>query len=328
MIKNILKFLLVVGVFYLLSKKGLISFSATAKAFDRLDLVLPAFALQFSTSVFSIIRWQWILQAQKVNLPWLRTIQLIMIGTFFNTALPGAVSGDLVKAFYVAKEVPASEGHTQSIRGRVFGSILFDRILGLAALVLVSASAVVWNWSDVGHSPLLKGIQAFMVTAALCVIAFFSYLFLMREKHDPVLRFLKWCEHKNKKAGSFLRVYEGVRHYHFHRWVTTKGLLLSLGNHIFVATACYLFAQALGEDFVQLGPVMIVVPLGLLVTAIPVLPGGVGTGHAAFAALFALFGSQRGADVFSLFILSQLMLSAIGGVVYLKFKAKNVAQFS
>ena len=34
---------------------------------------------------------------------------------------------------------------------------------------------------------------------------------------------------------------------------------------------------------------LVVVPLGLVITAIPILPGGVGTGHVAFSTFFQLF---------------------------------------
>ena len=37
-------------------------------------------------------------------------------------------------------------------------------------------------------------------------------------------------------------------------------------------------------------------------------PAGVGTGHAAFAYLFNLWGSQRGADIFTLAVLRQCFL--------------------
>ena len=45
------------------------------------------------------IRWQLLLRAQGIKLSMGRTAQLTLIGNFFNIALPGAVSGDFVKAF-------------------------------------------------------------------------------------------------------------------------------------------------------------------------------------------------------------------------------------
>ena len=53
------------------------------------------------------------------------------------------------------------------------------------------------------------------------------------------------------------------------------------------------------------------------------LPGGVGTGHAAFGILFQVIGSARGADAFSFYVLSQLLIGAVGGVIYLRFKSRG-----
>ena len=72
---------------------------------------------------------------------------------------------------------------------------------------------------------------------------------------------------------------------------------------------------------------VIIIPLGLFFTAIPVMPAGVGTGHAAFLALYALLDSQRGADVFNLFLLYQISLGALGGIIYLRFKSSEKTGF-
>jgi len=63
------------------------------------------------------------------------------------------------------------------------------------------------------------------------------------------------------------------------------------------------------------------VPLGLLVTAVPIAPAGIGTGHAAFGWLFLRLGSKAGANVFNLFILVQLALASVGGFFYLGFRS-------
>ena len=63
-----------------------------------------------------------------------------------------------------------------------------------------------------------------------------------------------------------------------------------------------------------------VVPIGLLVTAVPIAPAGVGTSHAAFGWLFLHLGSKAGANVFSLFVLVQLAVAGAGGLIYLGFR--------
>ncbi len=317
-LKTAIKFALVGLLFYFLAQKGFISLDETRKAFTRLEYIVPAFGVLLMTTVFSIVRWQWLLRAQGIHLPWARTIQLVFIGTFFNLALPGAVSGDFIKAFYIAKEV---EGQG----ARAFGSILFDRVAGLSALVLVSAGALAMNFNAFVNTKLFAAIKFFILFAALGVIAFYSFLFLVREQRDPLLKFLKVLETKHKLGGSFKRIYEGLRHYHAWRGTVLRVVLISVLTHILVGFAFLNFAHAFGDMDIPNLAVYVVVPLGLLVTAIPIMPAGVGTGHLAFGSLFLLLGSQRGADVFSLFVLSNLAMGAIGGLVYLRFRTHEPA---
>lgn len=312
---NIIKFLFVTLLLYFLVRKGFISMEAMGRAFKRTDLMTASTLLLFITSAMGVIRWQWLLRAHGLNLPLIRTLQLTYVGNFFNIALPGAVSGDFVKAWYVAEEVSGN-------KARAFGSILFDRVAGLSALVLVSTVALLLDIDVLYGTPLLSAIKVMLTIAAVIVIAFYTYLFTVQEHHDPLLKLFKIAEQKYSKLGAFTRIYEGMRHYHNHRWAVIKVLLISIVIHIMVGSCCILCARALGESQIPLLPVFVVVPLGLLVTAVPIMPAGVGTGHAAFAWLFQFLGTSRGADIFSLYALNQLLFGAIGGLVYLRFKSK------
>jgi uncharacterized protein (TIRG00374 family) len=317
-LKTFLKIAFVVALLFWLSRRGFISMHETGRAFADWQNSAPGLAAMLFTAFLGAVRWQILLRAQNIRLSWSRVIQLTLIGNFFNIALPGAVSGDFVKAFYVGKE-------TGGQRARAFGSILFDRVAGLSALVLVAASALLFGYHEFEHSALMVGTRFFIVTAAVCVLFFYAYLFLVREHHDPVLRILRALEAKVPKIGTLTRIYEALRHYHNHRLAVLKVLAISVVVHLLVGWACYHFAAALGETAIPLLAVYVIVPLGLLVTAVPVAPAGLGTGHAAFLYLFGLLGSQRGADVFTLIALVNILIGAIGGIVYLRFRAHEVA---
>ncbi|MGK5082656.1 lysylphosphatidylglycerol synthase transmembrane domain-containing protein [Bdellovibrionota bacterium FG-1] len=317
-LKTFLKIGFVAGLLYFLSQKGFISLRQTGEAFAHWKQSGPAIAAMFFTTLLGILRWQLLLRAQGISLSLGRVTQLTLIGNFFNIALPGAVSGDFVKAFYIGKEIGGQ-------RARAFGSILFDRVAGLSALVLVSASALLLGLGEFRHSALLAGTRFFVVCAALCVLVFYGYLFLVREHHDPALRILRSIEARFPKVSSVTRIYEGLRHYHNHRITVLQVLALSVVIHLFIGWASYRFAMALGETNLALLAIYVIVPLGLLVTAVPVAPAGVGTGHAAFLFLFGLLGSQRGADIYTLFALVNIAIGAIGGLVYLRFRSHEPA---
>jgi uncharacterized protein (TIRG00374 family) len=311
------KIAFVFGLLFLLVKKGFISVDQTHRALMQWDIMLPAFLAIVLATFLGVIRWQWLLRAHDIHLPFFRTFQLTFVGNFFNIALPGAVSGDFVKALYVGKE--------SGMKAKAFGSIVFDRVAGLSALVVLSATAFLIEYTSMKDSAFLKTIQVTITIAATAVIFFYAYLFLVREKHDPLLIFFRHLAKRTPKLALFSTVYESLRHYHNHRITVLKVLAISLMVHLLVGWVFLQFALALGVSGIPLIALYVIVPLGLLVTSIPVMPAGVGTGHAAFLYLFSLLGSQRGADVFSLYALSQITVGAFGGLIYLRFKGQEAA---
>jgi uncharacterized protein (TIRG00374 family) len=269
---------------------------------------VPAIAAVFTTYVLSAVRWRVLLKAQGFSLSWGSVLQLSFVGNFFNIALPGSVSGDFVKAYYAGK----------GDSGRVFGTILFDRIVGVAVLVLVSATAFWLGGDAVRASPFYSGLRATSVSAAVAVLVFFTYLFQVKESSDPLLKLLTAIQVRFPWSRSLAQVYLGVRGYHTQPRAVATAAFISAINHLMSCSSAVLFARALGEQALAPAGVFAVVPLGWLVTAVPIMPAGVGTGHAAFSALFSTIGSPHGADVFNLFILVQLMSAAIGGFFYLR----------
>lgn len=318
------KLIFVGGLLTLLVRKGLLSISLaeTGKALGQWQTILPALGIFVLSTILGIVRWHLLLLAQEIRIHFFKTVELAMVGSFFNIALPGAVSGDLVKAFYVGREAKGA-------RARAFGSILFDRIIGLAAMVVIAASAVILSYNTVNGSALLEAVRVVLTVLASGFFLFFLYLFFLDEKRDLVFSFLKWSEKRWSKTGSVLRIYEGIREYHHHRAAVGGVFLLSLFIQILVGAGAWFLAASLGETNIPLLSLYIVVPLGMLVTAVPLLPGGVGTGHAAFGFFFSLLGSQRGADVFTLFVLYNILVGGLGGLIYLRFKSSpDFAQLS
>jgi uncharacterized protein (TIRG00374 family) len=319
LLKNGLKLGFVALVFWWLAKKNLISLDAFMAGLKNWPAVLLGFFALVTTAFIAAFRWGMLIRAQGIRLSTPRLLQLQFVGNFFNVALPGAVSGDFVKAYYIAHEYPGA-------RSKAFGSILFDRVLGLSALVIVSLTALVIGLQHFIGSPVLSGVKAFVLVAGVGVFIFYGYLFLVREDSDPLLKLGQALERRGGRfgptCGAIVRIYLGIRVYHSERKLVLKALLLSCTIHVLAGFACLCFARALGETQIPVNGLFVVAPLGLLVTAIPILPGGVGTGHAAFSFFFHLLGSERGADLFSYYVLIQLLIGAAGGLVYLRFKTE------
>ena len=66
---------------------------------------------------------------RAVGLPFSRydAVRLGLVGFYFNTFLPGAIGGDVVKAVEIARE--------NSCRALAVATVLIDRIIGLWSLI-------------------------------------------------------------------------------------------------------------------------------------------------------------------------------------------------
>jgi uncharacterized membrane protein YbhN (UPF0104 family) len=96
--------------------------------------------------------------------------------------------------------------------------------------------------------------------------------------------------------------------------------------HSLLILMAFFISESISSEPLPLLALAVIVPIGMLATTIPLLPAGVGTGHAAFLWLFTQVGSQQGADVFSLMVFFQVIVGLFGGVVYLKLHTDSLAQ--
>ena len=268
-------------------------------------------------TLFGVLRWNVLLRTQGAMLSFVRTLHLNLIGSFFNIALPGAVSGDFVKAVYATRAFPdKSEAH----RAAVFGSILFDRILGVSAMVFVAAFSTLlglfFNWGGSLPSFLSYSIGG----VGVAVVCFYLYMFISH-KNDPLFKVLQWFTKRHHRLAAIDRLYLGVMAYRAHPKRILKAIGLSIVIHFFVVLLAFLISEAISPVQIPILALAVIVPIGMLATSIPVLPAGVGTGHAAFYGLFKLVGSDQGAEVFSWIVLFQVAVGVWGGVTYLRHKS-------
>lgn len=115
-----------------------------------------------------------------------------------------------------------------------------------------------------------------------------------------------------------LKAYDAFMTYREHPEVLFQSLALSICTHISVVTAVIFCSQALGENQLSLYQYFLLVPVGLITTAIPVAPGGLGVGHVAFQELFKLAGSNHGAEIFTLYVMLQISVNLSGVFFYLR----------
>jgi len=96
--------------------------------------------------IAAAIRWQVLLRVQKIRLSTSRLAGLFMIGIFYNQFLPGGTGGDIIKSYLLLKETPDHKA------GALL-AVVFDRLIGLVALVVITATLVGIRYRWLAQTP-------------------------------------------------------------------------------------------------------------------------------------------------------------------------------
>jgi uncharacterized protein (TIRG00374 family) len=257
-------------------------------------------------------RWRLLMRGLGIPCPFWRVAHLQLVGLFFNTAMPGAVGGDVIKALYIVRDQPRGARTGAAI------SVLVDRIVGLFGMFTIGAIAVTIDFSHFSSDPLLRSLMTFIYTS-VGGMTLFMLLVLSRhsDASDPLLRLLR----RDWPLFSTIRsVYDSLRMYR-HRPLT---ILYAWGLSIVVQLLFFSFFSFLTIAMTGQHPptavLVTIYSIGALVTALPVAPGGLGVGHLAFEKLFLMVGLTGGANVFNIFCVTFLAFNLMGSIPYLMMR--------
>jgi len=254
-------------------------------------------------------RWLLLLQGQKIRSDLSQTLPLTFIGLFFNLAMPGSVGGDVIKAYYIAQEQPGT-------KLRAATSVLMDRVVGLYAMAIIALAAVMIHTDKILGSPQLRPLAIFVVGLSVGFTVFFIVGFSdIVRAHGLTEKFL------NHVPGGKLirRFYDAVHDFRHGKKQFIWGIALSISVQSLNIYGFYIISKTLHFENATMGALFFLIPLGLIATAIPVSPGGVGVGQAVFLALFTWYGGMTpslGPTLITIFQVMTALVSLIGAVLY------------
>lgn len=231
---------------------------------------LGAFALIF-------LRWGLLLRGAGLETGWRTVLRLSWVGQFFGVTLPGGTAtGDVVKAYYVAR---SHEG----MRTRAIVTVFVDRAVGLLVLSLIAVGAIVLAPLDLKGGTAVKASLVAFLCAGMFVLALILSRRLRRAlglgrlvKRLPFQQVVREC-------GQAADVY-GRR-----RGVVLAAFGMSFVSHGLFLGSYHFYAAAMGFDLPLLA-LAGAIPIAQIVSAVPGLPGGWGVGEGAFFFLLPLAG--------------------------------------
>lgn len=255
---------------------------------------ISAILLSLFAQFISTLRWKLLLPG---TLGIKKLFPLYMIGSFFNTILPGLIGGDAVKAFYLYRAIG---------RGSLsLASIFMDRYLGFVMLTIICTIAFPFGYSYFQNSPVVWILPFIVLTFIIASLLVFG------------LRL-------GKRIKILAEFYDYFYSYRNHKGVIMKALLISAFVQLSAIFAVYVLALGIGEHVPFLA-CLIFLPLIIMFTALPISISGIGIREGAFVLFFGLIGIRPGvATALSLsWFLATTTGSLWGLIEYIRYKKEK-----
>jgi len=286
--------------------------STSPTAFGAVLLVVLA------TIILGVIRWRMVLKTQGLELSFKRTVSISFVAQFFNSFLLGVSGGDLIKAYYVARE-------THHKKTEAVVTVFVDRLLGLWAMLFFACMMTLPNWNKLIHDKVLSTavvvIWAMFVTLTIILyLAFWGGLSWWIPAARPLLR-------KLPKGEMIERSLDSCRQFGGHKLLLLRSVIVSLVINTLVVFSYGI--QAAGMQLsIPLLSLFLVVPLVTCLASLPITIGGLGVRENLFVMLLAGHSVdktiQTGVLSLSLMIfVSSLLWGIGGGFVYMGLKEKE-----
>jgi hypothetical protein len=263
-------------------------------------------------------RWYLLLRVQGVRLPLWRVVMLFMLGIFFNMFMPGGTGGDVLKIYFLLREVPEKDKKAKSVL-----AVLMDRLIGLLALIIISATIIglQYNWlKTTAISRHLTWVMLMLLVSALGAIMFSFVVsgFGLARKLPKRMPMRDVMIDLAVAYNAYARAWPA----------SLLALVGSFGVHFSTFFLFVCAARALSVP-ISTGALLTVMPIILTLASLPISVGGTGVREMLFVNLLGpLCGISQ--PVATMLSLTGFMLNAawglIGGLIYLLYRPSEHAK--
>lgn len=311
---NGVRLAIVLGIFAYLYQTNQLDLSRLDVVLYRPAMVATAVALLVVCFGFTVQRWRLLVQIQNMTIPYGLALQLSSIGFFFNMVLPGTVMGDVIKGYYLVR------GRDQ--KTALASTILIDRLVGLYTMIAMAAFAVGFCFVRDGLSTasgiwVLKPVRVlagFIAALGLALTVTVGLFLLFGQRAGEWLRQNGVRRRWPNWASTLV---DGLAGYARFPMLTLKALLFSVMAQVPGYIGMGILANILGAKGLAVADYLFILPVCVVINAIPLAPGGWGVGEVGFRSVFLLYGSDVGAEVAFLYhIILFLLALGMGAIAY------------
>ena len=265
--------------------------------------------------IAAAFRWHVLLRVQKIHLTLPRLTGLFLIGMFYNQFLPGGTGGDIMKSYYLLKETPDKKA------GALL-AVVFDRFIGLVALVAITATLICLRYNFLSQKPETRNLLWLLLFLLGTSVAFLLSTFVIsgfKLLHSLPARF---------PGRDRLIEISAAYHLYAHHWrATLVAFGVSLVAHLATFATFLCAAYALGAT-VPVVNFFAVMPVERTISALPISFAGIGLREKVLQIMLnGLCGVPEATAILigSLSFLIILFCCLPGAVVYLFYKPSRPA---
>jgi len=117
--------------------------------------------------MISAWKWKMLLAHKNISISLKKSFQLYLTGAFINNFMPSTIGGDTYRAYQIGKDSKRFSA--------VSSSVVFDRVTGLFAVILLTGLIAIFRWNEISKFAELK-LAVIAVLIIMHAIIFFGIL--------------------------------------------------------------------------------------------------------------------------------------------------------
>ncbi|MEO1618391.1 MAG: lysylphosphatidylglycerol synthase transmembrane domain-containing protein, partial [Planctomycetota bacterium] len=314
LISTLLKVLVPLGIiaYLLLFKVEPEQWQSLASHPKNYPLLGGALLVAVSAISLSLVRWCLLVRCQGIELTMLEAHRLGAICFLLNFVAAGSVGGDLFKAIFLARRRPGK-------RVEAIASVFVDRGVGLYGLLVIATIAFLFQGGDAVEMG-GEDMRFLRVGSAVLLITGTVVLCLLVFGGRFVDRLVRWGSDLPVVGGVVEKIGPPLRMFHHHPIAFGVSILMSMGVHGLLTISIYWIAKSLYPSVPTFAEHLIIVPIGMLASAMPLAPAGIGLLEAAIEWLYQIIPDQptiaSGTLVALVFEVVKVIIAIAGTIFY------------
>ena len=271
------------ALLFYLAKSGIIDEHAVVRSFTAWPIAIAAIVLIVFDTLLMAIRLAILFRPLGLHLTVPQSMKLTLVGIFFRTFLPGVAGGDAVKFFYAAKGLVGRRVDIVTI-------VLFDRAIGMFSLLIMPLLFAPFLPRSIWESRVIEDVLAACAIVSGCMLLGFVLCISFAGQMDRMARWILRSTRIAPLPGQMIRAV-GMFGRHLDR--VGEALGLSLVANASLVVVMILAVVALNPNGLD-WKMSLLIPVGFIANSLPITPGGLGVGEAAFDQLFKMTGLHGG----------------------------------